>query len=110
MADLRSYLDAATRADTQRSYASTIRRFELEWGGRLPATADSTARYLADRADRHSFNTLRQRLAVLANWHIEQGFADPTTHGAGAKGAQRHQCAASGRRKTGRSTAADRAG
>lgn len=67
MADLRSYLDAATRANTQRSYASAIRHFEVEWGGHLPATADSTARYLADHADRLSINTLRQRLAALAN-------------------------------------------
>ena len=78
MADLRSYLDAATRTNTQRSYASAIRHFEVEWGGHLPATADSTARYLADHADYLSINTLRQRLAALANWHIEHGFADPT--------------------------------
>lgn len=78
MTDLHPYLDAATRANTQRSYASAIRHFEVDWGGHLPATADSTARYLADYADRLSINTLRQRLAALANWHIEQGFADPT--------------------------------
>lgn len=78
MADLRPYLDAAMRDNTQRSYASAIRHFEVEWGGHLPATADSTARYLADHADRLSINTLRQRLAALANWHIEQGFPDPT--------------------------------
>ncbi|EIL91405.1 MULTISPECIES: site-specific integrase [unclassified Rhodanobacter] len=78
MADLRPYLDAATRVNTRQSYASAIRHFEVEWGGHLPTTADSVARYLADYAEQHSINTLRQRLAALANWHIEQGFADPT--------------------------------
>jgi hypothetical protein len=72
------YLAAATRANTRRSYASAIRHFEVEWGGHLPATPDSVARYLADYAEQHAINTLRQRLAALANWHIEQGFVDPT--------------------------------
>jgi hypothetical protein len=44
----------------------------------LPATADSVARYLVDHARTHSLNTLRQRLAGLAAWHLEQGFPDPT--------------------------------
>ncbi len=78
MADFHLYLGAATRANTQRSYASAIRHFEVEWGGHLPATTDSVARYLADYAEQHAINTLRQRLAALARWHIEQGFADPT--------------------------------
>lgn len=44
----------------------------------LPATADSVARYLADHASILAVNTLRQRLAGIAQWHINQGFADPT--------------------------------
>lgn len=60
------------------SYRSAIRHFEVEWGGFLPATADSIARYLADHAGTLAINTLRQRLAALAQWHIEQGFPDPT--------------------------------
>lgn len=72
------YLDAATRENTQRSYASALRHFEVEWGGHLPATPDSVARYLADHGGRLSTNTLRQRLAALAYWHREHGFVDPT--------------------------------
>jgi len=78
LSSIDQYLTAATRANTQRSYASAIRHFEVEWGGHLPATTDSVARYLADYAEQHAINTLRQRLAALARWHIEQGFADPT--------------------------------
>lgn len=72
------YLQAATRENTRRSYASAVRHFEVEWGGFLPATADSLARYLADHAGKLSINTLKQRLAALAQWHNDQGFPDPT--------------------------------
>ncbi len=78
MTTLDRYLEAATRANTQRSYASAVRHFEIEWGGHLPATADSVARYLAEYAGQLANNTLRQRLAALAQWHTEQGFVDPT--------------------------------
>jgi integrase len=78
MAKLNQYLDAATRANTRESYASAIRHYEIDWGGFLPATADSVARYLADHAETLATSTLRQRLAALAQWHIEQGFPDPT--------------------------------
>lgn len=78
MSKIDQYLDAATRDNTRQSYHSAIRHFEIEWGGFLPATADSIARYLADHAETLAINTLRQRLAALAQWHIEQGFPDPT--------------------------------
>lgn len=78
MTDIDLYLQAATRDNTRRSYASAVRHFEVEWGGFLPATADSMARYLAHYADTLAINTLRQRLAALAQWHLEQGFPDPT--------------------------------
>jgi integrase len=72
------YLHAATRENTRRSYQAAVRHFEVEWGGFLPATANSIARYLADHAGVLSTNTLRQRLAGLAQWHADQGFPDPT--------------------------------
>ncbi|WP_257983877.1 hypothetical protein [Ralstonia mannitolilytica] len=50
MADIDRYLQAATRDHTRRSYQSAIRHFEQEWGGFLPASADSVARYLAEHA------------------------------------------------------------
>ncbi|PHV11700.1 site-specific integrase [Chitinimonas sp. BJB300] len=78
MSKLNQYLEAATRENTRRSYASAVRHFEVEWRGFLPATADAIARYLVDYAGKLSVNTLRQRLAALAQWHIDQGFPDPT--------------------------------
>lgn len=72
------YVEAATRDNTRRSYRGSIEHFEGEWGGFLPATADSIARYLATYAGQLATNTLKLRLAALAQWHIDQGFPDPT--------------------------------
>lgn len=72
------YLEAAERENTRRSYDGALRHFEVEWGGHLPATPDSVARYLAENANDYAINTLKQRLAALAHWHHEHGFVDPT--------------------------------
>jgi integrase len=76
--ELDRYLDAATRQNTVRSYASALRHFEVEWQGHLPATPDSVARYLAAYAQTLATSTLRHRLAAIASWHRDQGFVDPT--------------------------------
>jgi integrase len=76
--DVDQYVRAATRENTRLSYRAAVEHFECQWGGFLPATADSVARYLADYAKTLSVNTLRQRLAGLAAWHLDQGFPDPT--------------------------------
>jgi len=78
MARIDQYVAAATRDNTRRSYRQAIEHYEVAWGGFLPATADSIARYLADHAETHAINTLKQRLAAIAQWHLDQGFPDPT--------------------------------
>lgn len=72
------YLQAGTRENTRKSYRAAVEHFEVTWGGFLPATGDSIVRYLAHYADQHAISTLKQRLAALAQWHITQGFPDPT--------------------------------
>jgi integrase len=78
MNDLERYIDAATRDNTRRSYRAAIEHFEVSWGGFLPATSDSVARYLVAYAGTLSINTLKSRLSALAQWHNSQGFPDPT--------------------------------
>ena len=78
MHDLDRYLQAATRDNTRRSYRAAIEHFEGEWGGFLPATSESVARYLVEHAGKLSLNTLKLRLSALAQWHNSQGFPDPT--------------------------------
>jgi integrase len=77
-ATLDTYLQAATRSNTRKSYLAAVKHFEVDWGGFLPATADSIARYLVAYAKTLSTNTLKHRLSALAQWHIDQGFPDPT--------------------------------
>lgn len=72
------YLQAGTRENTRRSYRAAVEHFEVTWGGFLPATGDGIVRYLAEYADKHTISTLKQRLAALAQWHVTQGFPDPT--------------------------------
>lgn len=72
------YLRAGTRENTRKSYRAAVEHFEVTWGGFLPATGDAIVRYLAEYAESHALSTLKQRLAALAQWHITQGFPDPT--------------------------------
>lgn len=78
MPNLEQYLYAATRENTRISYRAAIEHYEDVWGGFLPASADSIARYLAHFAPTLAVSTLKQRLSALAAWHNEQGFPDPT--------------------------------
>jgi site-specific recombinase XerD len=78
MSDVETYARAATRENTQRSYRSGLQHFEAEWGGLLPASPNTVARYLAEHAETLSISTLQQRLAALADWHHTHGFPDPT--------------------------------
>ncbi|WP_137973153.1 site-specific integrase [Pseudomonas sp. F(2018)] len=76
--EIERYLQAGTRANTRRSYQQALEHFEVTWGGFLPATSDAIVRYLVDHAATLSSNTLKLRLAALAQWHVSQGFPDPT--------------------------------
>ena len=64
MSGVDRYVKAATRENSRRSYRSAIEHFEVEWGGFLPATSDSIARYLTNYAPTLALNTLNQRLAT----------------------------------------------
>ena len=72
------YVNAATRENTVRSYRTAIELYERHWGGLLPATPTAIAQYLSHYADKLTSSTLAHRLAVLAKWHHEYGFPDPT--------------------------------
>src|SRR3546814_11761412 len=78
MSTVEQYLDAATRANTERAYAGATRHFEVAWGGHLPPTADPVARSLAAHAGQPAHNTPKHRLAALAQRHPAHGFTDPT--------------------------------
>lgn len=73
----RQFLAAATSENTRRTYRSAIRHF-LDWGGSLPADERALLHYLLDHAASHNSRTLALRLTALSQWHVQQGFNDPT--------------------------------
>ncbi len=71
------YISAATSPNTRRAYQADIRHFET-WGGHLPTNMDTLLIYLQVFAKTLNPRTLSRRLTALRNWHIYQGFSDPT--------------------------------
>jgi integrase len=73
------YIQAATSQNTRTAYQADIRHF-IQWGGRLPTCAESVLRYLHHYAGALNPRTLARRLTALKQWHLYQGFTDPTAH------------------------------
>lgn len=73
------YIHAATSNNTRTAYQADIRHFVF-WGGRLPTSGESILRYLRYHAALLNPRTLARRLTAIKNWHLYQGFIDPTTH------------------------------
>lgn len=73
------YIIASTSQNTRRAYQADIRHFE-RWGGKLPADINTILLYLQNFAKTLNPRTLSRRLTALKNWHIYQGFPDPTQH------------------------------
>jgi integrase len=76
---LGTYIQAATSDNTRRAYQSDIRHF-MDWGGVLPTTTETILHYLQQHATQLNPRTLVRRLTGLKQWHLYQGFADPTAH------------------------------
>jgi len=74
----RAFLAAATSDNTRRAYRSSVRHF-LAWGGALPCDETSIIRYLLMYAASLNPRTLALRLTALSQWHLSQGFSDPTS-------------------------------
>lgn len=73
------YIHAASAQKTRDAYRADIQHYEQS-GGLLPATVESVLTYLQGFAAKLNPRTLSRRLTALKNWHIYQGFADPTAH------------------------------
>lgn len=73
------YIHAATSNNTRKAYQSDVRHF-INWGGLLPASPESIVNYLHQHASVLNPRTLHRRLTAIKQWHLTQGFADPTSH------------------------------
>jgi len=76
---LHHYINAATSNNTRKAYQTDIRHF-IAWGGLLPSSADTILQYLQNYANQLNPRTLVRRLTAIKQWHLSQGFADPTSH------------------------------
>ena len=72
------YIAAATSDNTRKTYQSSIRQV-TKWGVKLPCTEDKIIYYITDRAQSVNPRTLSLHLSALRQWHITQGFNDPTS-------------------------------
>lgn len=71
---LEGLLDAAYASNTQRAYRSDIEQYQ-KWGGKIPATEEEVAAYIADRAGSLAVATLRRHIASLSHLHRALGVA-----------------------------------
>jgi integrase len=72
------YVRESLAENTRVAYLSDLAHFE-SWGGRIPATPETIAEYLAAHADTLSVATLNRRIAALSKVHRSHGFSNPTT-------------------------------
>lgn len=73
------YLQVATSDNTRKAYRGDIRHF-IGWGGLLPTAPDVILQYVQHFAEQLNPRTLLRRLTAIKQWHLTQGFSDPTAH------------------------------
>jgi integrase len=76
---VRAFLEASIAASTRRAYQSDLDHFHA-WGGSVPASAETVAKYLADHARILSTATLARRTVAIGRAHILRGFANPAAN------------------------------
>lgn len=70
------YLREAVSPNTRRAYLCDLRQFEA-WGGAIPCSPETIARYLSDQAGHLSIATMTRRLAAISVAHAAKGFSNP---------------------------------
>src|SRR4029453_4583015 len=71
------FVRASLADNTRRAYLSDLRHFE-HWGGRIPASAETVASYLAAHAGTLRVATLVRRIASISRAHQARGVPNPT--------------------------------
>src|SRR5262249_12106668 len=70
------YVRASLADNTRRAYLSDLAHFE-NWGGRIPTSAETVARYLAAHASTLRVATLVRRIASISKAHQARGVPNP---------------------------------
>ena len=72
-----AYVRDSLAPNTRKAYLSDLAHFE-DWGGSIPASAETIATYLAAHAETRSVATLVRRIASLSKAHEARGLTNPT--------------------------------
>jgi integrase len=72
------YVRASLADNTRMAYLSDLEHFE-RWGGRIPASPEMVAAYIAVHAESLATATLARRLAAICKAHRTHGCASPTS-------------------------------
>lgn len=75
--DVATFVQASLSENTRRAYLSDLAHFEA-WGGRVPATEEIIASYIAEHAGKLSVASLGRRIASISIAHDARGFPSPT--------------------------------
>lgn len=76
---VQGYAAASQSEATRRSYAQDMRHFKA-WGGKVPATPEMVAEYLAAHAEILAIATLRHRIVALHRAHVDRKLESPVRH------------------------------
>jgi len=74
---VQQYLLASLSENTRRAYSNDLEHF-LKWGGRIPASPERLASYLAEHAKKLSYATLSRRVVAIGRAHTAKGLQSPS--------------------------------
>lgn len=74
---VRGFAAASQSESTRRSYAQDMRHFKV-WGGKVPATAQMVAEYIAAYGGHLKVTTIEHRLIAIHRAHQDRGLKSPT--------------------------------
>lgn len=75
--DVAAYVRESLAENSRRAYLSDLAQFEA-WGGGIPASPETVARYLAARADTLAVASLVRHVASISKAHRARGLPSPT--------------------------------
>ena len=73
---VQQYLQASLSDNTRRAYSNDLDHF-MKWGGRIPASPERIATYLAEHATQLSYATLSRRIIAIGRAHTINKFESP---------------------------------
>jgi len=74
---VQQFVQASLSENTRRAYSNDLQHF-INWGGRIPASAETVANYLAENSATLSYGTLSRRVVAISRAHNSRKLLSPT--------------------------------